>query len=163
MFQTSPDAFRALLFSHNALLTFPPTRARKTGRESTYRIWTVRRHRDGAVLCVRETEPVVRSRLCIFLRSGIDLRISAGRVAVRVSRGSLVDHRSAKMVGWTKPHLTAVWLARASFRAESLFRRTGRDLARARFYSARDPSALCRKRLAFPKPEKRVPSKKRVA
>src|ERR1700743_2347187 len=58
-------------------------------------IRAVRGYRDARMLRVGGSQPLVRARLCRRLRAGIDLRLPAGRLAVRAGRGDLGDRRAA--------------------------------------------------------------------
>src|ERR1700739_2752136 len=56
-----------------------------------------RGYRDARMLRAGGSQPLVRARLCRRLRTGIDLRLRAGRLAVRARGGDLGDRRAAAM------------------------------------------------------------------
>jgi hypothetical protein len=58
----------------------------------------VRGYSDAGVLCARGSQPMVCSWLRRRMRSGVDLRISPGRLALRTGGGYLVFCRVAPVV-----------------------------------------------------------------
>src|SRR5262249_39569030 len=69
-----------------------------TSRESSHRLWTVRRHGDAGILRAREAKPLVHPPICGNLRPGIDLRISPWRLAVPNRGGDLIGSGCAPVV-----------------------------------------------------------------
>lgn len=66
--------------------------------ELSHRLWTVRRYGDAGLLCAGKAKPVVhlclRSRLCV----GIDLWLSAGRMAIWCGGSCVVSSGAASLV-----------------------------------------------------------------
>ena len=66
--------------------------------DSSFRFRIVRGDGDAAVLRVGETQPMVRARVRGRLHDGIRVRISSGRMALRLGGGRLVGGGVPKMV-----------------------------------------------------------------
>ena len=75
-------------------------------------------NRDAGLLRLGRAEPMVHPRLCRSLRARFRLRLSAGSVAVRISRGRLVCGRDTALgAGRTLQVIRSWWCDTAIFAA----------------------------------------------
>src|SRR5207244_8630044 len=65
---------------------------------SAYNFWLICGYGDGGVLRARGSQPVVCVGVCLLVCTGIDLRVSSRRLAIRTGRRYLVSRRAAEVV-----------------------------------------------------------------
>src|SRR5581483_4411206 len=66
--------------------------------ESTFGVRFVCSDPDVGYVCTRSAQPLVRSGIRVFLRAGLDVRLPARRMALRVSGSCVVDCGGTQVV-----------------------------------------------------------------